>query len=49
MCALLTASKTSREEKKSRRINRKFVTLSPSILMKKKAEPKRNVPSGIIF
>jgi hypothetical protein len=48
MCVLLTAHKTSRGEKK-RRINRGCIIPSLFLLMKKKAEPKRKVPTGIIF
>jgi hypothetical protein len=48
MCVLLAAHKTSRGDKK-RRINRECIIPSLSLLMKKKAEPKRNVPTGIIF
>ena len=39
-----TVSRTSKAEKKNRRINREYI-----ILMKEKAKPERNVPSGIIF
>jgi len=49
MCTLLTASRTIRGEEKRRRINREGAMLSASLLMKEEVEPKRNVPSGIIF
>jgi hypothetical protein len=40
MCVLLTVSKTSSGEKKSRRINREFIIPSPSILGKRKLNLK---------
>jgi len=49
MCVPLTVNRISKGENKNRRINKGYVIALPSILMKKKAKPKRNVPSVVIF
>ncbi len=48
MCVLWTVIRRSIEEKRNKRINIDAIS-SPSLSMNEKAEPKRNVPSGIIF